>query len=273
MSSLSAEEYFQQGQLDLAVSAAAEQVKKSPSDEQARTLFVELLCVQGDFERADTQLNALMTLKPDVALAAATWRQLIHAAQVRADVYQLKAKPEVIAEPTPGIKNALDILVALDEQDEQRLSTLVSAIDSEQPAQEFFINGNKPALLRDLDDITANIFEVLGTNGKYFWVDFSQIVEMTIDKPSRILDMLWRKANILLTNGTEGEVYIPAMYPLVDSDAAALGRKTEWQQCFSLYRGLGLRTWLYGEGEITINEIESIKNKASATVPDNVIAG
>ena len=273
MSSLSAEEYFQQGQIDLAVSAAAERVKKMPNDEQARTFLVELLCVQGDLERADTQLNALMTLKPDLALAVATWRQLIHAAQARLDVYQLKAKPEIIEEPTRAIKNALDILLALDEKDEERLSMLVPQIDDEPQVNQFFINSNEPAILRDLDDITANIFELLGTNGKYFWVDFSQVVELRLEKPSRILDILWRKANVVLTNGTEGEVYIPATYPLSNSDEAILGKKTQWHQSFSLYQGIGLRTWLCGDEEITINDIESLRNCAHSTVVDELAEG
>ncbi|MGH1485299.1 MAG: type VI secretion system accessory protein TagJ [Cellvibrionaceae bacterium] len=265
MSSLSAEEYFQQGKLDLAMSAAAEQVRDNPDDEQVRTFFVELLCVKGEYERADAQLNALMTLKPDLALAVATWRQLIHAAQIRSDVYQLKAKPEVIDTPTDSIKNALDILVALDEKDEDRISQLVENIDDDKKVSQFLVNNDGPALLRDLDDITANIFELLGTNGKYFWVDFSQVVEIEFSKPTRILDVLWRKANIVLTNGTEGEVYLPTTYPMLSDDDAALGKKTEWQQSFSLYQGIGLKTWLYGDNELTINEIDSLKNMAHST--------
>jgi type VI secretion system protein ImpE len=273
MSSLSAEEYFQQGDLDQALSAAAEQVREKPNDENVRTFFVELLCVKGDFERADAQLNTLMTMNPDLGLAVATWRQLVHAAQIRSDVYQLKAKPEVIEEPTPAIKNALDILVALDENDESRLDELVGQSDDEKRENQFIINGGVPSLLRDLDDITANIFEILGTNGKYFWVDFSQVVEIELSKPTRIIDLLWRKANIVLTNGTEGEVYVPATYPIVPDNEAALGKKTEWKQTSSLYQGIGLRTWLSGDDELTINEIDSLKNMAHNSVESEVAEG
>ncbi len=271
MSSLSAEEYFQQGNLELALSAAADQVKKAPNDEQARTFFVELLCVKGDFERADSQLTALMTLKPDLALAVATWRQLIHAAQVREDVYSLKAKPDVIEEPTSSIKIALEILVALNEKDEERLASLVASIDESQQANQYWVNDGPAMMLRDLDDVTANIFEVLGTNGKYFWVDFSQVVEIELIKPTRILEVLWRKANIVLTNGTEGEVYIPSIYPKAGTEAAALGRETDWVETCSLYQGMGLRTWLLGDDELAINDVVSLKSVAN-NVSENQVA-
>lgn len=261
---LSAEEYFQQGNLEFALAAAAEQVKQSPDDEGLRILFVELLCISGEFERADSQLNALMTLKPDLGLAVATWRQVVHAAQVRADVFSLKAKPELIEEASPSIKTALDLLVALGEKDEKRVAELSDTIDTLAKDNLFSINNEAPAILRDLDDVTANIFEVLGTNGKYFWVDFSQIVEIELQKPERVLDVLWRKANIVLTNGTEGEVYIPAVYPTLGDDAAALGRKTEWQESYGLYRGIGLRAWLAGDEELSINDQASLLLKNSA---------
>lgn len=269
---LSAEEYFQQGELDLALAAAADQVKRAPDDEGNRILFVELLCISGEFERADSQLNALMTLKPDLGLAVATWRQLVHAAQIRADVFALKAKPELIDEPTASITVALDLLVALGEKDDKRVTQLTEKIDSNNEYNQFSMDGQAPLILRDLDDITANIFEVLGTNGKYFWVDLAQIVEIELLKPERILDVLWRKANIVLTNGTEGEVYIPAIYPTLDDHAAALGRKTEWQEITGLYRGIGLRSWLLGDDELSINDHQSIvlKNNAHAMSDDKV---
>lgn len=263
---ISAEELYQQGKLELALAAAAEGVKQNPNDESSRTLFVELLCANNEFERADSQLTALMTLKPDLGLAVATWRQLIHAAQRRVDVFSLKAKPELIDEATPSITLALDLLLAIDENDDARVSQLAEDIDTVSQGNQFLSENGEPLLLRDLDDVTANILEVMGTNGKYFWVDFSQVVEVELLPPERILEVLWRKAKILLTNGTEGEVYIPAIYPSLDDAAAALGRKTEWQECGAIFRGVGLRTWLYGDDELSINERKTILLKNSAHV-------
>jgi type VI secretion system protein ImpE len=273
MSINKAQGYLKQNDLQSALSAAAEKVKVSPSDEFVRIFFIELLCVNGELERADSQLTALMALKPDLALAISTWRQLIHSAQIRKDVFELKATPELVGEPTPAIKNSLDILVALQEKNEERLASLVESIDHSNTKNQFLLNDHATAELRNLDDIFANIFEVLGTNGKYFWIDFSQVVEMEFAEPTRLLDVIWRKLNITLHNGSEGEVYMPAIYPLVGDDETKLGRKTEWSQQFSLYQGLGLKTWLFGESELTVNDLTLFKNVSDQSFQQEAAEG
>jgi len=260
------EELFKEGQLLLAVKSAAEQVQQNPADEHVRVLYVELLCVNGEFEKADQQLKALMSLSPELGLAMATWRQLVHAAQIRQDVFELKAKPELIEAATPSIAHALDLLLAISENDLSKINQCLESINQQTDLNQFSINQQQPEALRDLDDTMANIFEVLGSNGKYFWVDFSQVVELEILKPTRILEVLWRKANIVLTNGTEGEVYIPANYPLKGDESASLGRETQWQENGSAYCGIGLRSWLLGDNEISINADTDLmfKNMAHA---------
>lgn len=252
-------DFIEQGDLSSAAAAAAEQVKKNPNDEKIRVLFVEILCVQSEYERADQQLSALLTLKPDLGLTIGVWRHLVKAAQDRLDVFALKAKAELIDEATSAIEHSLDALIALNDEDESRLEPLLAEIDKDTESRKVIVNEGEPGIIRDLDDISANFLEVLSSNGKYFWVDFSQIIELEIHKPERLLDILWRRASIVLSNGTEGEVFIPAIYPTVGDDLAKLGRKTEWQSVLNLYRGVGLKTWLVGEEEKTINDFSSFK--------------
>lgn len=252
MTLLKTEELFKKGQLALAIQSAADQVKQDPSDEHARVLYIELLCVNSEFEKADQQLTALISLKPDLGLALATWRQLVLAAQTRQDVFQLKAKPELIEEPTPSVTHALDLILAMKENDTNKIEQCLESINGQVGLTEYSINNNPVEPLRDLDDLTANFFEVLGTNGKYFWVDFSQVVELEVLKPERVLEVLWRKANIVLTNGTEGEVYLPAIYPTKGDESSALGRETQWQVNGGAYCGIGLRSWLVGDNELSI---------------------
>lgn len=254
-------ELFCSGDLKEALFQALEQVKLQPEDEFSRVQLVELLCVNGEYERADNQLNTLMTLKPELSLTLAIWRQLIFSAQMREDVFALKAKPELIGEPTESIANALEMLIAIKDKDSARVATLLEESNTAADKNVFILNDQKSAIIRDLDDVTANLLEVMGTNGKYFWIDFSQIVEVKIDKPTRIIELLWRKAKLISTSGSEGEVYIPAIYPVKDDEAAALGRKTEWLEQNGLYRGIGLRAWLFGDDELSINEYGAINLK------------
>lgn len=251
------------GNLTDALNTAASAVKADAKSEQARALFVELLCINGEFERADAQLNTLINLNPELGLGLAHWRQLIKAAQTRVDVFSLQSKPDLVEQPTANIAAALDRLVAIREQDQARLQQLAVELEAEDINTLVAINKDKPAIMRDVDDITANVFEVLGTNGKYFWLDYNQIQAIEVSKPTRAIELIWRKAAITLTNGSEGEVYIPAIYPTKGDEKSALGIKTDWQEQHGIFTGVGLKTWLVGDDQVTINQLKRLLPEAS----------
>jgi len=259
---LSAKDCYLEGRLTAAIAAIAEEIRSEPNNANKRAFLVELLCFNGDFERADKQLNTLVTLDPNVALTVGTWRQLIRAAQARCDVYDSGAIPEVIERPTPRIQNSLALLLAQRENRTNDCAELIAKIEAETTSEGCHINGQLVGDLRDLDDVNAGVLEVLASNGKYFWVDFSQVIELHFSPPERPLDLLWRKASLTLTNGTEGEVFIPAVYHGIknDDDATKLGRKTHWLEHESVVRGQGLRTWLVGDDDLSIMDITSLAN-------------
>jgi type VI secretion system protein ImpE len=256
---VSAKDYYLQGDLTAAISRACDEIREEPNSALKRVFLAELLCFSGDLERADKQLNTLVVLDPQTAITVGIWRRLIRAAQVRCDVYESGSIPEVIDKPTTRIKNALELLLATRDQRSDRIDSILSAIEAVATPQGFNINGQAVSDWRDLDDIHCGILEVMGGNGKYFWIDFEQIVELEFSAPERPLDLLWRKAQLRLTSGTDGEVFIPTTYPSLanDDDQIRLGRKTQWPEVNGVFRGQGLRTWLVGEQDLSIMEIES----------------
>lgn len=255
-----ASEEFANGNIAGALQAIVQEVKAEPSHAGKRAFFVELLCIAGEFERADQQLNTLVTLEPQSALMVGTWRQLIRAAQSRLDVYEKNAVPDVIDSPTPVIATALDLLLAIKSNDAESIHRLQEKMESLAPKNSVTLNGEQVELWRDLDDVNAYVLELLGTNGKYFWIDYSQIESIELFEPSRPLDTLWRKVTITLVNGSVGEAFIPAIYPLQPSnDEEKMGRKTEWYESQGVVRGAGLRTWLVGETAKTLFEVQSVE--------------
>jgi len=259
---LSAKDCYLEGDLTAAIDTIADEIRDEPGNANKRAFLVELLCFNGDFERADKQLNTLVTLDTQLALTVGTWRQLIRAAQTRCDVYDSGAIPEVIETPTPRIQNSLALLLALRENRTNDYVALIAKIDTETTSDGYNINGQIVNDLRDLDDVNAGVLEVLASNGKYFWVDFSQVIELHFSPPERPLDLLWRKASLTLINGTEGEVFIPTIYHGTnsDDDAAKLARKTDWLEHEGVVRGQGLRTWLVGDHDLSIMDISSFVN-------------
>lgn len=254
-----AQTHYHNGDLDAALDAIAEELRRAPQDAAKRAFFVELLCLRGDFEKAERQLQTLLSLAPDTLITVGTWRQLIHAAQARRDVFEQGRVPDFVDGPSERLTQHLELLVALRDGKPTRAAELAEQLETQRAPQPMLINGRTVADVRDPDDLTAGILEVLATNGKYFWVDFGQIVELAFEPPARPLDLLWRKARIVLNTGTEGEVFIPAIYPTLEDDAETwLGRRTDWRDEGGVVRGIGQRLWLVGDDALPLTEITMV---------------
>jgi len=253
-------EYYKKGMLSEAISELGRELSEKPNDAVKRAFLAELLCISGDLERADAQLDVLVTLEPEKALTIGTWRQLIRAAKTRKEVYNNGRMPDVVDEPTDRIQGLLSMHLSLRESDDKAVSQQTIELENNREACIATVNGKIVDDLRDLDDLCAGVLEVMATNGLYYWVDFAQISSLEFEAPQRPLDLLWRKASIVLHKGTEGEVFIPTIYatPTDDSDAL-LGRKTDWLEEGGLVRGVGLRNLLAGDEVLPILDIESIE--------------
>jgi len=252
--------YYQKGMLSEAISELGNELSSKPNDAVKRAFLAELLCITGDLERADAQLDVLATLEPDKALTIGTWRQLIRAAKTRKEVYESGRSPDVVDEPTSRIKTLLSTQISLRENDTKSVESLTLDLENGREPCAAIVNGKNVDDLRDLDDLCAGVLEVMATNGMYYWVDFSQISLLEFEPPERALDLLWRKATIVLHKGTEGEVFIPSIYatPTEDSEAL-LGRKTDWIETGGLVRGIGQRNLLAGDQVLSILDIENIE--------------
>src|SRR5690606_19309297 len=125
------------------------------------------------------------------------------------------------------------------------------------PAYAGSCDGVAFASFRDLDDRVAGVLELITSTGKYYWVPWGQIESLEFEPPKVPLDLMFRKTQINVRGGPEGEVYIPTRYVAgADErldDALLLGRATDWiGQEGGFVRGHGLRCLLVGEEEKTI---------------------
>ncbi len=260
----SASQLYQEGQLEEAISAIQDEIKKNPANTAKRAFLTELLCFAGELERADKQLDIITSQEPEAAAGLAFWRQMIRAEQDRQDFFNSGKAPHFIGEPTPMITSLIKASIAIRESEYQEANDLIAAAEESKIAIEVKCNDEIAEDFRDLDDLTSGVLEVMANNGKYYWIDFSQINSVEFLPPSRPIDLLWRKAAIDVKDGPEGEVFIPTIYSASNgsnSDALAkLGRKTEWSQDEDKpLRGIGMRAFLVGEEMKTIMDIDTLE--------------
>lgn len=275
-------ELFRAGKLDEAVEAALGLVKKNPAETNLRFQLAELSCIAGDLQRADRQLDTVSTQDPATAVGVALFRQLVRAELARRECFKEGRVPEFIGKPTPKIERHLRALVSLQAGDVAEAASLVNEVDEVEDESTtkptWVVNGQAVSSIRDLDDVLAPVLEVHTSTGKYFWIDWDQIISMTVHPPKRPADLLWRQASLSIESGPDGDVYLPAIYAdelllkTTDADqidssdqydaSLKLGRSTDWIELQAdLVCGRGQKSLLVGDEDLPIMQLETIERQ------------
>ena len=266
-------EHFQAGQLDEAIAASNELVKKNPTDIAARSLLCELLCFAGNLDRADLQLDAIGKQDPAAMPGVALFRQLIRAEQSRQQFFAEGRLPEFIDLPTPVMKLHLEASILIREGELGEAAGKLAEAEEQRVKTGGVCGGEPFDDLRDVDDLTAPIAEVLTSNGKYYWIPWERIELIEFQAPQRPRDLLWRQAHLVVQGGPDGEVYLPALYAgtaSVTDNPLRLGRATDWVvNDGEPARGLGQRTLLFGESDRTILELTEIEFSDPQGAPES----
>ncbi len=245
--------------------ATIEAVKRAPADAQARYDLAEVLIMLGEWERADTHLDLASTQDPTFATVVALLRQLVRAAVHRDEVFTAGRSPDLVTESTPVIETGLRIL--LESRTGEDAGALRTAADDAAPELVGTCDGAPFTTLRDLDDRTADVLELLTPTGKYVWAPWSQVVSLKLLPLKRPRERVWRPAELELRDGPSGVIYLPMIYPApaeAMSDALRLGRETAWAERAGLTCGLGQRCLLVGEEMATLSGVGELTLQSAA---------
>jgi len=259
------QEHFQAGQLEEAIQAQIDIVKKKPTETGQRALLAELFCFAGDLERADKHLDAVQTQDPESAVSLSLIRQLVRAETSRQEFYRQGRVPEFLDLPTEVMQLHLQASIALREGETARAKELLDEAEQKRTHVSGECDGKPFDDLRDLDDLTASFFEVLTSTGKYYWIPMERIELMEFHPPEFPRDLLWRRCRMIVHGGPDGEVFLPTVYAGTQEEgdnALKLGRATDWRgEEGEVIRGLGQRTLLVGEEDRPIMELQEITFK------------
>jgi type VI secretion system protein ImpE len=261
--SMNAKEHYQAGNLREAVAAATAEVKQHPSDTSKRGLLCELLCFAGEFQRADAQLDAIGQQDPQSMLGVAMLRQLIRAEQARQECFGQGRVPEFLDQPPEYIQRHLEAWICLREGKAGEAAELLDEADRQRPRLPGVCDGQPFDDIRDIDDLTASLFEVLTSNGKYYWIPMESVELVEFRPPERPRDLLWRRVRMVVRDGSDGEVFIPTLYVgshAESDDRVRLGRLTDWRggQAEPI-RGIGQRMYAVGDQDRGVLELKQLK--------------
>ena len=253
---------LESGNLSGAIEAALALVKANPTDGSARIFLFELSIFAGDWERAKRQLDVIGHQDTTAMIGSKIYEQCIIAEGKRADFFLKAAKPEFLATPPDYIYGLLTANNRVIEGNLAETRDILDKTEEERPAFACKINGKDAEDFRDYNDLTSSILEVI-IKDSYVWVPFEQIVKITFTAPKSLRDLFWLQATLETDNGTNGDVFIPALYNnswRSGDDKIRLGKVTDWRDIGEdIYVGEGTKLFATGSEHKTILDLETIE--------------
>lgn len=261
------------GSLNETLARVESQIKAAPADADLRAAFVQLLCLAGNWTRAQTQLKSWAALKPQAQPTVTLLDQAIRGELQRAAVFAGEGQPRLPG-AAYGWAESLFAALQADIQGEQtqaqalRQAALDAAALNPGSALE---QGSEQAQLFDwLIDGDARLGPIceLLVNGSYFWVPFSAIAEMRFQAPASVTDLVWRHTLVRLVDGSEQVCQVPVRYPFAADadDNLRLARLTDWQPLDDAqqhYIGQGQKIWLNDSAAFSLLSLETLSFVAS----------
>jgi type VI secretion system protein ImpE len=268
-----AQDLLKSGDLAGALAALQNDVRSRPEDAKLRIFLFQLLCVQGNWERAIAQLKLCAQLDASALPMAQTYREAIICEVFREKVFKGEKDALIFGEPQDWLALLAQALRALAKGDTAQAAQLREEAFDKAPAASGEIDGQDFEWIADADMRLGPVLEIV-INGKYFWMPFNVLSSLRIEAPEDLRDTVWTAANLTLNNGGELVGLIPTRYAgtvATGEDAMLLSRTTQWDDLGEgLFAGLGQRLLVTDAAEIPLMDARNIQFAApsGSAAPD-----
>jgi type VI secretion system protein ImpE len=229
-----------------------------PTDASLRMQLFRLLCVTGQWARAEAALDVAGRVDASLALTVLAHRNALACERFREQVFLGRRAPLFVGEP--GLGAAL-LAQALALEPQAALAARERAFD-EISASSGTIDATRFEWLADADSRLGPNLEVY-LDGKYFWVPFERIARLDVEAPDDALDLVWCRVELTLKGGVPQPAIVPTRYPgtaAIDDDALRLARRTEWvgiggEHC----AGRGQRCLAFGDEDRALLDVRRVE--------------
>ncbi|MEL6205799.1 MAG: type VI secretion system accessory protein TagJ [Pseudomonadota bacterium] len=265
-----AEDKLKAGDLDGALSALQDAVRKNPADAKLRIFLFQLLSVMGDWKRAITQLKVSAELDPLAIPMAQTYREAIIAEAFREKVFAGEKTPLVFGEPPEWLPRLIEALRVAAEGNAEAAAALRAEAFEAAPTSAGHLNDTGFEWIADADMRLGPVLEAI-VDGRYYWIPFDALLKLDIEAPADLRDSVWTPATLTVAAGGEKVALIPTRYPgtaSVGTPAQKLGRETVWRDVGAeTFVGTGQRLLATDGGDTSLMDVRSLTlGEAAPTV-------
>ncbi|HEY4328618.1 MAG TPA: type VI secretion system accessory protein TagJ [Phycisphaerae bacterium] len=257
---MTAQELLKEGKPAEALTALQGEVRAAPNDGKLRVFLFQLMTVLGQWERAATQLKVCTDQDAKTLLMAQVCGPALAAENLRAEIFAGNRSPLLLGEPEEWIGWLLQSNKHFADGQYEAASELRAKAFDAAPTTSGTINGQPFEWIADADQRFGPMLEAI-VDGKYYWVPFSRIKEIEVDKPTDLRDLVWVPAILTLSAGGQKVALLPVRYPGTEKTTdgpALLARKTDWVERGDISVGIGMRLFATDSGETPILEVRKI---------------
>ncbi|MEM9583105.1 MAG: type VI secretion system accessory protein TagJ [Pseudomonadota bacterium] len=265
---MEAEDLLKSGDLDGALAALQDAVRKNASHAPLRIFLFQLLCVRGEWKRAINQLKVSAEMDPMAVPMAQTYREGIICEVYREKVFAGEKEPLIFGEPQEWIALLVEALKAQAAGNLAQANEIRAKAFDAAPAVSGKIDDTAFEWIADADPRLGPILEVV-VNGKYYWMPFNVISKIEFEEPADLRDAVWTPCSIKLANGGDIVALIPTRYAgtTESGDAAEkLARATNWQDIGEeIFEGIGQRLFATDLGDTALMDIRLLEMDVDIT--------
>jgi type VI secretion system protein ImpE len=236
-------------------------VRKAPEQAAHRAAYFQLLCVQGEWEKALDQIALVEDLDAESMLFAQTYGRALRCEAERRRVHAGAEDPVIFGEPAEW----MGLLIEAFRQG--RAGNWPAALQAQElafaaaPATPGHLNGEAIEWIADVDVRYGPVLEAF-VEGHYRWVPFQSLSGLAITPPRHLIDLVWLQAKFALTNGGSMDGLVPARYfgsEKAEGEAIRRAEATDWREVApGRFVGLGHRCLCSDVSDIPVAQVASL---------------
>jgi type VI secretion system protein ImpE len=265
---MAARDLLKEGKPVEALAALKAEVRAAPNDSKLRVFLFQLMAVLGQWENAANQLKVATDQDASALLMAQVCGPALACENLRTEIFAGKRTPLLLGEPEEWIGSLVQANRHFAEGHFDAAQELRDKAFEAAPATSGTLNGQKFEWISDADQRFGPVLEAI-IDGKYYWVPFSRVREITIEPPSDLRDLVWIPAILMLSAGAQKVALLPVRYPGTEQSGdgpALLARTTGWTDKGGISVGSGQRLLATDSAEVPLLEVRKI-------ILDNPVVG
>jgi type VI secretion system protein ImpE len=253
---MSPTELFQEARLDEALAAQRAIVESRPDDVSERLLLCEFLAFTGKRDEVRQCIDEIKA-PPEVRDYIREWRQLLAADDAR----HAGVPPQFLIDPPAHVLQRLKAAELFAAGRDEEARELLDDADELAAWVEGYVDGRAFDGWRDADDLLGPIIEAF-YGERYLWIPIEQVRKLRLEEGDELRDAIYRPTTAWLGDGRQWEVFIPALYAGTAEhleEGIRTGAGVDWVDRGGVIRGLGSRTYLFGEEELSLTEFRQVE--------------